>query len=142
MSAQYMCDKHVVKMILESAQLLCTSHHVCPTGIELPEKFYKQTHTNHPSAVWVRASTDNYSWLTAHANALLSEYTHRYEKQHASTPVIEWCSVNIPNIPDLGFTDIPLWNAIIMNLLGILFFYIHERVWDNFDYGRYIEESK
>ena len=41
-----------------------------------------------------------------------------------------------------GLTDIPLWNAIIMNLLGILFFYIHERVWDNFDYGRYIEESK
>ena len=42
----------------------------------------------------------------------------------------------------VGLTDIPLWNAVIMNLTGILFFYIHERVWDNFDYGRYIEKSK
>ncbi len=42
----------------------------------------------------------------------------------------------------VGLTDIPLWNALIMNLTGILFFYIHERVWDNFDYGRYIEKSK
>ena len=41
----------------------------------------------------------------------------------------------------VGLTDIPLWNFLIMNLT-ILFFYIHERVWDNFDYGRYIEESK
>ena len=42
----------------------------------------------------------------------------------------------------VGLTDIPLWNAVIMNLTGILLFYIHERVWDNFDYGRYIEKSK
>ena len=42
----------------------------------------------------------------------------------------------------VGLTNIPLWNAIIMNLTGILFFYIHERVWDNFDYGRYVEKSK
>ena len=42
----------------------------------------------------------------------------------------------------VGLTDIPLWNAVIMNLTGILFFYIQERVWDNFDYGRYIEKSK
>jgi len=42
----------------------------------------------------------------------------------------------------VGFTDIPLWNAITMNLTGILFFYIHERVWNNVDYGRYSEKSK
>ena len=41
-----------------------------------------------------------------------------------------------------GLTDIPLWNAIIMNLLGTLFFFIHERIWNNFNYGRYVEESK
>ena len=40
-----------------------------------------------------------------------------------------------------GLTDIPLWNAIIMNVLGTLFFFLHERVWDNFDYGRYVEKS-
>jgi len=106
-AAQYMCDKHVVKMILESAQLLCTAHHVCPTGEELPEKFYKKTHANHPCAIWVRTNTGNYSWMTTHALALLSEYTHRYDKEHASTPVIRWCSVNNPDIPKGKFTEIP-----------------------------------
>jgi len=38
-----------------------------------------------------------------------------------------------------GLTDIPLWNAIIMNLLGTLFFFIHERVWNNIDIGKYNE---
>ena len=42
----------------------------------------------------------------------------------------------------VGLTEIPLWNALIMNLTGILFFYIHERVWNNVDYGRYSEKSK
>jgi len=37
----------------------------------------------------------------------------------------------------VGLTDIPLWNAITMNLTGILFFYIHERVWNNIKSGRY-----
>ncbi len=41
----------------------------------------------------------------------------------------------------VGLTDIAFWNALIMNLTGILFFYIHERVWNNVDYGRYSEES-
>ena len=106
-SAQYMCDKHVVKMILESAQLLCTAHHLCPTDAVRPEKFYKKTHYNHPSAVWARASADNYLWLTAHAKALLSEYTYRYDKQHASTSVIMWCSANIPDIPNGKLTEMP-----------------------------------
>tara|TARA_R100001509_G_scaffold107830_1_gene64130 strand:- start:748 stop:954 length:207 start_codon:yes stop_codon:yes gene_type:complete len=38
-----------------------------------------------------------------------------------------------------GLTDIPLWNAIIMNILGTLFFFIHERVWNNIDIGKYNE---
>ena len=53
-SAQAQCDKHVVKMILESAQMLCTAHHACPSDAERPEKFYKQAHVNHPSTIWVR----------------------------------------------------------------------------------------
>ena len=44
-------DKHVVKMILESAQMLCTAHHACPSDAQRPEKFYKQAHLNHPSSL-------------------------------------------------------------------------------------------
>jgi hypothetical protein len=106
-SAQYMCDKHVVKMILESAQLLCTAHHMCPTSAERPEKFYKKTHVNHPCAIWTRTSMGNYKWLCNHAQSLLDEYTHRYGKQHASTSVITWCKANIPNIPNGELTEIP-----------------------------------
>jgi|TARA_R110000765_G_scaffold69367_1_gene134512 hypothetical protein len=105
-AAEYMCDKHVVKMILESAQLLCTAHHVCPSDAERPEKFYKSTHVNHPCSVWVRACVGNYSWLRDHAYALLDEYTHRYGKKHASTPVIDWCGSNNPDIPSGKFTDV------------------------------------
>ena len=105
-AAQHMCDKHVVKMILESAQLLCTAHHICPSDAERPEKFYKKTHTNHPCAIWTRNCIGNYKWLCDHAQSLLDEYTYRYGKTHASTSVISWCVSNIPDIPDGELTDI------------------------------------
>ena len=82
-SAQSQCDKHVVKMILESAQMLCTAHHACPSDAERPEKFYKQAHLNHPSTIWVRTTTANYEWMVIHALALCEEYTHRYGKVHS-----------------------------------------------------------
>ena len=56
--AQYHCDKHVIKMILETAQLLCCVHWV--SGVEAP---YKKTHVNHPSSVWARESLTNYKWF-------------------------------------------------------------------------------
>ena len=106
-SAQSQCDKHVVKMILESAQMLCTAHHACPTDATRPEKFYKQAHLNHPSTIWVRTTVANYEWMIIHALALCEEYTHRYGKVHASQALIEWCADNIPNIPDEPMTKMP-----------------------------------
>jgi hypothetical protein len=106
-SARMQCDKHVVKMILESAQMLCTSHHVCPSDATLPDKFYKKTHTNHPSTIWVRECTGNYEWMCIHALALCEEYTYRYGKVHASQKVIEWCCDNVPAIPVGSTTQMP-----------------------------------
>ncbi len=106
-SARMQCDKHVVKMILESAQMLCTAHHVCPTDAQRPNKFYKKTHTNHPSTIWVRTNTSNYEWMCVHALALCEEYTYRYEKTHASQALIEWCSDNVPNIPTEPMSTMP-----------------------------------
>jgi hypothetical protein len=93
-------DKHCVKMILESAQLLSTAHRVLD-GVEtiqlsnsgrkvkrwiLPDDvrsvLYEATHINHPSAVWVRQSKQNYLWLYALFDALCKEYTYRYGKVH------------------------------------------------------------
>jgi len=99
-AAQWMVDKHVVKMILESAQLLSTAHRL-HDGREIEGKsktgrkarrwvlddardavVYQATHINHPSAVWCRESVENYNWLVDHFFALMAEYTYRYNKEH------------------------------------------------------------
>lgn len=103
LSAQYHVDKHVVKMILETAQLLCGVHHSNnPSSThQVP---YKLSHKNHPCAIWARESLSNYLYLCELGLELGKEYTYRYGKRHKSIDVIEWCIVNKPNIPDIGFT--------------------------------------
>ena len=66
-------------------------------------------------------------------------------KSRSTSKSVSWRVIAFLNswfVLAVGLTNIPLWNAIIMNLTGILFFYIHERVWNNVDYGRYSEKSK
>lgn len=105
LAAQYQVDKHVVKMILETAQLLCTAHHVLDNSTD--ERLYKKTHQNHPSAKWVRESEENYIWLYFHFIGLLTEYTLRYKKTHASQRLTD-ILINIPkNIPNIPMTKIP-----------------------------------
>ena len=99
------CDKHVVKMILETAQLLCGVHHMTPQVT--PQVPYKLSHKNHPCAIWTRSSLSNYLYLCELGLALCKEYTYRYEKRHKSQDVIEWCLINKPKIKDIGFTEPP-----------------------------------
>ena len=103
--AQYHCDKHVVKMILETAQLLCGVHHVTNQVIDhIP---YKLSHKNHPCAIWSRESLPNYLYLCDFGLELCKEYTYRYGRRHKSQDVIEWCITNKPNISDTEFTEPP-----------------------------------
>jgi len=87
-AAKMQCDKHVVKMPLETAQLLCSAF---PKG-SAP---YKQTHYNHPCSIWTRESIENYKWLILHGIALCDEFSHRYGKSHKSKEVILWCEKNM-----------------------------------------------
>ena len=88
------CDKHVVKMILETAQLLCTAHHALGTHPDdIP---YRKTHEGHPCAVWVRESEANYRYTVDHGAALCAEYTRRYERRHKSQDVIEYADRKLP----------------------------------------------
>lgn len=84
--AQYHCDRHVNKMILESVQIMCTV--LNQRGFNAP---YKSTHRNHPCVQWVNQSHDNFLWLGELALALNREYRFRYEKDndHASIKVLE-----------------------------------------------------
>jgi hypothetical protein len=105
-AATYMYNKHVVKMILESAQLLCTAHIVLDgDDANVP---YKATHKNHPAAIWVRESSDNYAWLYFHMLALGEEYTKRYGKKHLTITKCKECLSNIPGgMLNLGSTPMP-----------------------------------
>ncbi len=100
--AEYHNDKHVVKMILETAQLLCGVHWAI--GGEAP---YKLSHKNHPCSIWVRSSLENYLWLCELGLELCEEYSYRYSKKHKSQQIIEWCVVNKPQIPDVPFKEPP-----------------------------------
>lgn len=82
-SAINLDDKRVVKMILETAQLLSTA--IIMNGGEAP---YKATHKKHPSTIWAANSKSNFMWLVEHGLALGNEYTLRFGKQHKSISII------------------------------------------------------
>ena len=119
--AQQHVDKHVVKMILEYAQLLSTAHRVLDgvesvglskTGRkqkryvlsdERDSNLYNATHLNHPSAKWARHSSDNYRWLFKLWIELMREYNYRYGKIHSSARLIPYLKNTPTNIQNLGF---------------------------------------
>jgi hypothetical protein len=96
-AAQIQYNKHVVKMILESAQMLCTAHHCYGNAEQKLNVPYKQAHLNHPSTIWARKSRATYRWLYLHMMALGDEYTKRYGKTHLTiTKCAEF--LNVPPV--------------------------------------------
>lgn len=87
-----LCNKHVVKMPLETAQLLCTAVNQL-TGINTP---YKPCFVNHPCGIWTRDSADNFDWLVEHGFALCEAYKTEYGKDHKCREVIAWAAKNRP----------------------------------------------
>ena len=126
--AQQHVDKHVVKMILEYAQLLSTAHRVLD-GVEsvglsksgrkakryvLPDErdavLYNATHLNHPSAKWTRHSLANYQWLFKLWIELMREYHYRYGKVHASMRLAKYLKNPPTNISTTEGFSAP-WRA-------------------------------
>ena len=118
-------DKHCIKMILEYAQLLSTAHRVLD-GVLTTDRggaagrqrttyilsdsrdalLYRATHINHPSAIWVRKSYENYEWLYTLFIELMKEYTYRYGKNHACEKLIDALYTPPTHIPKgVGFTE-------------------------------------
>lgn len=121
--AQQHVDKHVVKMIVEYAQLLSTAHRLLD-GVEtlgfsasgravkrwqLPDErdevLYQATHKQHPSALWTRASKENYLWLYRLFVCLLDEYNFRYGKTHSTTRLSPALQQSPSHIINQGFTE-------------------------------------
>lgn len=133
-SAKYHVDKHVSKMVLESAQILCTNLVIdqilgyVPRNLNKEENAklseyrkankdipmderpipYLPCHQNHPSTVWCRMSLENFAWTHNYCHALAEEYRYRYGKEHKSF----WQIVNkLPdpqNMEDIGLTTFGL----------------------------------
>ena len=111
--AIYHCDKHCVKMILETCQLLYTCLWLTlPDSLDkapltkLGTKGYKKTHQNHPCAIWVRESLENYKWLCKLGLCLCQEYSYRYGKVHSCEKHIKWLAKQVPKIPNIEMTKI------------------------------------
>lgn len=98
--AQYHCDQHVVKMILESVQMLCTA--LNKKGFSTP---YKSTHIKHPCVLWVEQSYGNFSWLQNLALALNTEYRFRFEKDSDHNSIFVLNEISKYDYEDQGLTE-------------------------------------
>lgn len=105
-AAEYHCDKHVVKMILETAQMICTTAH----QLNIAKVPYKATHQNHPCTKWVRESKQNMLWTLDLFYALHEEWQYRYNHENEHLSMYKLSSnldlYGIANmLPDIGLTE-------------------------------------
>lgn len=77
LAAQMLCDKHVVKMVNETVQILSTVR----DKLSLPRPV-APTHPHHPSIIWAGESWANYMWLWQYLIAICKEFEHRYHHKH------------------------------------------------------------
>jgi hypothetical protein len=128
-AAQLQCDKHIVKMIVESAQMLSTAHRILD-GVEemrpsksgkrmvkywrhrnsnLENVLYRVAHQNHPCTIWTMRSNNNYNWHYVHFVALCEEYKYRYGKTHLTDTKLREVLSTPPTNIDVGYlTQQPL----------------------------------
>ena len=124
-AAQALVDRHCVKMILESAQLLSTAHRYVDGKMLVAQNdngrrmkrwylddarepvLYQATHINHPSNVWTRTAVENYLWLVEHFAALLDEYTYRYGKKHKTGELLYMLQSPPHGVRDFDMTKMP-----------------------------------
>lgn len=111
-AAEQLCDKHLSKMQLETAQLLSTAHRLLLPDSKLNDELYKATHANHPSAVWLRQSTANTQWLAHHANGMAREWAKRgHANEHKSYSVSLRAADSLlfeADFASTALTDVPL----------------------------------
>jgi len=100
--AVMMDDRRLIKMVLETAQLLSSAYRLQGMG---EQWCYKLTHQNHPCAVWTRDSRANLNWLAAHGIELANEYAYRFGRRHKSLDVILACKQqgSFLSYPETGY---------------------------------------
>jgi len=111
------CDRHIVKMPLETTQMLISAFWLWNGVASLADKRaasqdkkflgrvfknFPRTkpdgspdpwglgHFNHPCTVWVRSNSRNFLWALELGDELCAEYSRRYRKIHAVVPILDW----------------------------------------------------
>lgn len=102
-AAKAHCDKHTVKMVLETAQMLSTTLN----GYGVMGTPYNPTHRFHPATVWVGKTRGNYQWTLKLFDGLLREYTDRYGKIHACQRYLNYFMMHTNCIPDGPLLEFP-----------------------------------
>ena len=112
--AAVLADAHVIKMSVETAQILSSALHRmgfvrpsgCGVGLALGCMFYKPTHTGHPCVMWAARDMRNFGWLIQHGIFLCAEYSRRFGcKRHGSLDVIERAAEVAMRLP--GYSSEP-----------------------------------
>jgi hypothetical protein len=147
-AAKMHTKKHVIKMIIESAQMLSCAHHVLD-GENAPQNLYKKTHENHPSSVWVRQSIHHYNWLYALFYNLSWEYTKLYNKTHKTFKTLNHILIHPPkNIEDFKFKQPPcaMPDYCILDpndsIINYQKYYINEKIKNDEDFKRFMKGRK
>ena len=99
-AASMHCDKHVVKMIVESGQMLSTAHWINGSPAE-GMHLYKPAFVNHPCSRWIRHSSANHCWLVRLFIGLLDEFRDRYGHEHSARRLVEHVS-DVPGLTEFG----------------------------------------
>ena len=112
-AAEYLCDKHVVKMAVETAQMMASAlRRHGATDIDMPltvaGKPYKGGYPNHPCTRWAGDTSDNFVWLGIHGVSICDEYTIRYGKLHACKDSILHMMKFVDYLPDAPRTQFAL----------------------------------
>lgn len=103
-AAEYHCDKHAVKMVVESCQILSSAAHL--RGAKSTP--YKPSFLHHPCVKWAAESQANYVWLLALTKELLEQYRLRYNKAHACYEVFRQLVRYVARFPQIGLTSFAL----------------------------------
>ena len=112
-SARMMCDKHIPKMVVESAQMMASAlrrHGATDEDMPLTKSGtpYKGGYQHHPCTVWAGETQDNFDWLADHAYKLLCEYWERFGKEHACTiPIMHMYNMEL-DLPEGELTPFAL----------------------------------
>lgn len=150
-SAIYLDDKRLVKMCLETAQMLSTAvviHCSTVNGVADLKTLsallgvYKPTHANHPCNVWCRATRGNYNWLLVHFRSLCNEYKRRYGRQHASFGLLKKFQQGAVFIPEGKRT--PFVNCAANSELGIDFKHVEDvhKAYRQYLGSRWLQDKK